>query len=254
MNNTESENRTEAADSLSSENNSKAATDKNINNEGTADVKKAAKKKKETPPEKAWRDMTKQEKKHEILTFLRDLAIICVIFFILNEFVFMLASIPTPSMENTLMVDDKIFASRLSVTFGTIERGDIIIFDFHEDGRDEYFIKRLIGLPGDTVVIKQGKIYINGSDTPLDEPYITNGWKSSDWKWNKGPHGNGGGGLKDPNEYTFNVPEGHYFFLGDNRDNSSDARYWKNTYIPEEDLVAKAIFTYMPFSRFGSCY
>lgn len=198
------------------------------------------KKKKEPVPEKRFRDMTKKEKILDILSFLRDFVILAAIFFILNKFVFMLAVIPSGSMMNTLLVDDKVFANRLAVTFGTLERGDIIIFNFHEKDKDEYLIKRLIGLPGDEVKLEKGKIYINGSDTPLDEPYVTRGWKYSM------------GGSKDRGTYIYNVPEDSYFFMGDNRDASGDSREWKNPFIPKEDLEARAVFIYMPFSRIGS--
>ena len=92
-------------------------------------------------------------------------------------------------------------------------------------------LKRVIGLPGETVEIVDGKVYINGSDTPLEEPYLPEPMEGS-----YGP-------------YT--VPEGSYFMLGDNRNNSRDARYWENKFVKKEKIIAKVLFCYYPLSQFG---
>lgn len=175
--------------------------------------------------------MTAGEKWREIGLFFLELAIMAGIFFILVKFVFILAVIPSSSMENTLLVNDKVFGNRLSYVFSEPERGDIVIFKFREHGEEEYYIKRLIGLPGDTITIRDAKIYINDSDTPLEEPYLKERWKKRN-------------NIKE----SFVVPEGCYFFLGDNRNNSEDSRYWRNPYISREDIVAKAICIYWPVS------
>ena len=90
--------------------------------------------------------------------------------FILN-FVIINANIPSGSMENTIMTNDKLIALRTSYWFKDPKRGDIIIFKYPEDER-EWYIKRVIALPGETVQVKDGKVYINGSSKPLSEPYI----------------------------------------------------------------------------------
>lgn len=216
------------------DNNSKTDTANN------AEKDKKSKKVKNREPEKRFRDMTPAEKKKDILLFLRDAVIMGAVFAVLFIFVFMLARIPSGSMKNTLLIEDRVFANRLAYKFGNEpERGDIIIFNFYEDEEEEYLIKRLIGLPGETVTIRQGKIYINDSTEPLVEDYIERGWKYSQ------------GGSMDPDEYVYKVPEGHYFFLGDNRDGSGDARAWDNPYISRDDLVAKALFIFWPFSRWN---
>ena len=87
-------------------------------------------------------------------------------------------------------------------------------------------MKRVIGLPGETVNIVDGKVYIDGSDTPLDEPYLAEPMEGS-----YGP-------------YT--VPEGCYFMLGDNRNNSQDARFWQNKYVAKDKIIAKVLFSYYP--------
>ena len=90
--------------------------------------------------------------------------------FILN-FVIINANIPSGSMENTIMTNDKLIALRTSYWFKDPKRRDIIIFKYPEDER-EWYIKRVIALPGETVQVKDGKVYINGSSKPLSEPYI----------------------------------------------------------------------------------
>ena len=122
--------------------------------------------------------------------------------FILN-FVIINANIPSGSMENTIMTNDKLIALRTSYWFKDPKRGDIIIFKYPEDER-EWYIKRVIALPGETVQVKDGKVYINGSSKPLSEPYIK-----------EEP-------VEDFGPYT--VPKNGYFVMGDNRNNSNDAR------------------------------
>ena len=124
--------------------------------------------------------------------------------FILN-FVIINANIPSGSMENTIMTNDKLIALRTSYWFKDPKRGDIIIFKYPEDER-EWYIKRVIALPGETVQVKDGKVYINGSSKPLSEPYIK-----------EEP-------VEDFGPYT--VPKNGYFVMGDNRKNSNDAREW----------------------------
>ena len=129
-------------------------------------------------------------------------------------------------MENTIMTGDRVIGSRLSYKFGDPERGDIVIFRF-PDNEEIYYVKRVIGLPGDTIDIVDGHVYLNGSETPLDEPYI------------REP-------MIPEEPMHFEVPEDSYFMMGDNRNYSSDARRWKNTYVKREKLVAKVLFRYFP--------
>ena len=99
------------------------------------------------------------------------------------------------------------------------------------DNEKVYYVKRVIGLPGETVEVKDGKVYINGSDTPLDEPYLPEPMEGS-----YGP---------------YEVPEGCYFMMGDNRNNSLDARFWDNKFVAKNKIVAKVLFCYYPFNRIG---
>ena len=132
------------------------------------------------------------------------------------------AYIPTESMEDTLMTGDRAVGLRLSYKTKDPERGDVVIFLFPDD-KNTYFIKRIIGLPGDTVEIKDGKVYVNGEI--LDEPYLKEEMEKEEYM-------------------KFEVPDDSYFVLGDNRNSSYDARYWENTYVPKEDIQAKALFKY----------
>jgi len=121
-------------------------------------------------------------------------------------------------------------SSRLSYIKDDPERGDIVIFRY-PDNEKVYYVKRVIGLPGETVEVKDGKVYINGSDTPLDEPYLPEPMEGS-----YGP---------------YEVPEGCYFMMGDNRNNSLDARFWDNKFVAKNKIVAKVLFCYYPFNRIG---
>ena len=108
------------------------------------------------------------------------------------------------------------------------KRGDIVIFHFPDDPTDTiYYVKRIIGLPGDTVDIIDGKVYLNGSGTPLDEPYIRE--------------------PMDPEPPAcFEVPEDSYFMMGDNRNFSADARRWENKYVKAIKSLRKVLFRYYP--------
>jgi len=137
-------------------------------------------------------------------------------------------TIPSGSMEATLQVDDYLMARELSPD-DPIERGDILIFLYPED-RTKHFVKRTIGLPGETVEIRNKVVYINGD--PLDEPYARHG---------------------DPNYVPMRddfgpalIPAGSYFMMGDNRESSHDSRFIGP--IIKGDIVARALYLYMPLS------
>lgn len=149
-----------------------------------------------------------------------------ILAYVLGNFVFMNAYIPSGSMEDTLHIEDRVIGFRLSYLFGEPERYDVVMFKFPDNEKKDY-IKRVIGLPGETVTIKNGKVYINDSDVPLDEPYI------------KGTPGIGKDGV-------YEVPEGCYFMLGDNRNNSEDSPCWENKYVKKEKILAKALFKFYP--------
>lgn len=167
--------------------------------------------------------------KEEIISWIKTIVSAVIIAFLLSHFVISSVQVPTGSMLNTIQLGDRIIGNRLSYKFSDPERGDVVIF-YAPDEEDTLYIKRLIGLPGDKVVIEDSKVYINDSETPLEEDYLPEEWVE----------GNDG--------MEFNVPEDCYFFMGDNRNWSLDARYWENTYVHRDKIVAKACFIYFPFS------
>ena len=166
---------------------------------------------------------------------------------VLCNFVIVNAVVPTGSMENTVAAGSRVIGNRLSYVVGDPQRGDIVIFKYPVD-EDTLYLKRIIGLPGETVEIRDGGVYIDGSDTPLEEDYLPEAWVV----------GNDG--------YTFEVPEDCYLMLGDNRNYSLDARYWAEkaveaglassedaaqsyTYVKRSKILAKAVVVYWPISE-----
>ena len=139
------------------------------------------------------------------------------------------AEIPSESMENTIMTQDRLIALRTAYWFSEPQRGDIVVFHY-PDNEEELYIKRVIGTPGDTVEGKDGVVYVNGE--ALKESYI-----------------------KEPAEEDFGpykVPEDSYFMLGDNRNHSGDSRDWENTYVKKDKILGKAFLRYYPsFKKFS---
>lgn len=170
----------------------------------------------------------------ELFDYLKLIIFVIVAVLVINNFVIVNALIPSESMENTIMTGDRLFGNRLAYNFGEPARGDIIIFKYPIDEK-QLFIKRLIGLPGDEVKIEAGKIYINGSETPVDEPYLR---EAPDLL------------MKVNEDATYQVPEGSYFMMGDNRNHSSDSRVWG--FVSDDLILGKAVFRYFPFSEMGT--
>ena len=152
--------------------------------------------------------------------------IFAVIVIILFQTVFMLSLIPSSSMEPTIEVNNVVFSTRYDVKEDDIERFDILVF-IPPDNPDITYIKRVIGLPGETIEVKEGKVYADGVE--LDDSFI------------KAPMNQTGDG-------TYVVPEHCYFFIGDNRNNSKDSRFWDNPYVPADDIQAKAKCILFPFT------
>ena len=183
--------------------------------------------------------------KAEILSYVKMIIIAVVAAFVINTFVIINATVPTGSMENTIMPGDRLIGLRLSYMFSEPERGDIVVFKYPLDEEKNY-IKRVIGLPGETVTINDGKIKITDTETgeviveELEEDYLKEEWV-----------------LKNVG-ITFEVPEDRYLMMGDNRNYSTDARDWKTIvennpdvytdediiYVHEDKILGKAMFTY----------
>lgn len=166
--------------------------------------------------------------KAEILSWVEIIVVAAAIAFCLNTFIIANSRVPSASMENTIMTGDRVIGSRLTYKFfGDPKRGDVIIFKW-PDNEKVLFVKRIIGVPGDKITVKDGHVYLNDSSEPMAETYL------------KEP--------MDPSrpEQTFTVPENAYFCMGDNRNNSADARYWKNTFVYRDKILAKVEFKYFP--------
>ncbi|WP_297521113.1 signal peptidase I [uncultured Clostridium sp.] len=164
------------------------------------------------------------------MKFFKDwiVPVVCavVIAFLINKFLIFKVEVPSGSMIPTVMIGDQIFVRKVYNT-SKIERGDIVVFK--KDGKKELLLKRVIGLPGENVEVKDGgNVYING--VFLDEPYVEN-----------------------PDALTgiFTVPMDSYLMMGDNRKNSEDARMWKEPYISEKNIIAKAGLRIYPFNSIG---
>jgi len=166
--------------------------------------------------------------KYFIKEWVVPVAIALIIVLLLNKFVFILVTVPTGSMEDTIMPGDRLYVNEL-FDIKQAKRGDILVFK-SEELENKRLVKRLIGLPGETVeVMNDGSVYINGEE--LDEPYVVEAERDAK---------------------TFKIPDNSYLFLGDNRPISYDARYWENPYIDESKIIGKVIFRFFPFNRIGT--
>lgn len=159
----------------------------------------------------------------EFIEWILIIALAVVAAMLINRYVIIKAEVPTGSMEHTIEVGDCIMGLQLAYTFTSPERGDVVIFPY-PDNPETTYVKRVIGLPGETVEIKNGSVYINGE--AIAEPYL-----KEEMRGEYGP---------------YVVPEDCYFMLGDNRNSSQDSRKWANTYLKEEDIMAKVLFRYSP--------
>jgi len=163
--------------------------------------------------------------------------------------------IPSESMEPTLEVGDRVFVNKLAYDIGDLGRGDVIVFanphpeQLPERGAvsaflhwlgegigfaqpaDEDFIKRVIGLPGETIEIRDNVVYIDGE--PLDEPYLTDAARQSNGSFP-----------------VTRIPAGHLFMMGDNRGNSADSRYGLGL-VPVDKVIGRAFIVIWPPSHFG---
>lgn len=180
-------------------------------------------------PESEIEEKKKKSFFREVIDFVIPIIIAVAIALVLKNCVIANAKVPTGSMLNTIQEGDRIIASRLAYINDDPERYDIIIFHFPDD-ESQYFVKRVIGLPGETVNIVNGIVYVtktDGTTIQLDDSFVTNCV----------PVGNFG---------PYVVPEGSYFVLGDNRNNSQDSRYWNNKYVKKDKIIGKVLFRYYP--------
>jgi signal peptidase I len=181
--------------------------------------------------------------------YFESICVAVILALFVRTFVVQAFKIPTGSMENNLLIGDHLLVNkfvyaptltsleRVLLPIDPISRGDIIVFKYPEEPERD-FIKRVIGLPGDTLELRNKRVYING--TMLNEPYV---------HYLVPPDEEGSGGEFDVRvQYgPVTVPPGHYFMMGDNRDNSQDSRYWG--FMPQEYIKGRALFVYFSFGE-----
>jgi signal peptidase I len=189
-------------------------------------------------------------KKSTVREYFESIVIAVILALFIRTFVVQAFKIPTGSMENNLLIGDHLLVNkfifgptesrleRILLPVKPVKREDIIVFKYPEEP-DRDFIKRVIGLPGETVEVREKKVYINGN--ALDEPYAhylepvatpseSHEVTSFDVRDRYGP---------------VTVPPNHYFVMGDNRDNSQDSRYWG--FLPREYIKGKALILYWSY-------
>lgn len=154
-----------------------------------------------------------------------------VLALLIRMFLFEIILVDGSSMEPTLYDRNRVFVNKIGYLIGEPQHGDVIIFKTPEGNQSNY-VKRLIGLPGDRIRIENGIVYLNNQ--PLDEPYIA-----------------------DPpyNDYAeATVPEGTFFALGDNRNDSKDSRDFRIGFVPRENLVGKAVWRIWPLDSLSGIH
>ena len=161
------------------------------------------------------------------------LLIAAILAIFIRAFIFGPYKIPTGSMKPTFMEEDKIFVDKLSYRFHSPERGDIIVFKYPLD-RKKDFVKRLAGLPGESIEIRKGVLMVDGK--PMTDPPFSRNTYYNVEGWDYGKSGQ-----------VIRVPDGHYFALGDNSAHSADSRQWG--FVPKSDLVGKAFMIWWPPKR-----
>lgn len=161
--------------------------------------------------------------KKEIFSWIKTILLAVVLAGLVNSFLIVNAQVPTGSMESTIMTKDRILAMRTAYWFTDPEAGDIAVFRYPDDPTGKtLYVKRIIGVGGDVILVSDGEVYVNGEK--LDEPYI-----------NEITEGDFG---------PYEVPLGTYFMMGDNRNRSSDSRYWENQFVEQDEILGKVVLRY----------
>jgi signal peptidase I len=164
----------------------------------------------------------------ELRSWFRDIFFAFAIAIFIVVFVVQPVKVEGTSMQPRLVDQERIFVNRFIYRFQNIRRGDVVVFWYPKD-RSKSFIKRVLGIPGDEVEIRNGIVYVNGAR--ISEPYLKREFQ--DYK-------------------SFGkamVPAGQYFVLGDHRNSSNDSRSWG--FVAQNLIYGKAVFSYWPFSHVG---
>jgi signal peptidase I len=184
--------------------------------------------------------------KSTLREYFESIVVAVILALFIRTFVVQAFKIPTGSMEPNLLVGDHLLVNKfvfaptataleravLPIRF--IVRGDVVVFKFPEEPERD-FIKRVIGLPGETVELRSRQVLVNGQK--IDEPY-------AHYLFPQGPDEGGGFDVRE-NYGPVTVPARHYFMMGDNRDNSQDSRYWG--FLPDHYVKGRALTIYWSF-------
>ncbi len=191
----------------------------------------------ETPRVKGREGILQEQikKKNEWLGLFLSIAIGVVIALCLRQWVASPSRVPSASMYPTIPAlsesdSSYILVNKLATEFGQVHRGEVVVFHWPDD-TSKLFVKRVVGMPGDTVKVSEDSVYINGKKLPEANQNVA---KSNGISLG-----------------TFYVPPGHYFMLGDNRTNSEDSRVWKHPYVERSAIVGEADFVLFPLNKIG---
>jgi signal peptidase I len=165
----------------------------------------------------------------ELRVWARDLLVAIGFAVVIIIFLYQPVKVEGTSMAPLISDNERIFINKLVYKFEPISRGDVVVFWYPND-RTKSFIKRVVGLPGETVEIRQGHVYVNAK--ALEEPYVLPAYLDSN------------------NFSSFTVPAHQYFVMGDHRDSSNDSRMFGP--VPAEFIYGKAVFAYWPMDHFGT--
>jgi signal peptidase I len=175
--------------------------------------------------------MTAPKSENIGVELVKTLALSAILALGIRQFVAEARYIPSGSMLPTLQINDRLIVDKVSYYLKKPERGDIVVFDptkaLQQQNYHDAFIKRVIGVPGDKVEVRGGKVYVNTK--ALTENYI-----QEQPRYNFGP---------------VTVPPNEYLVLGDNRNNSYDSHYWG--FVPREKIIGKAVLRFWPLDRVG---
>jgi len=178
-----------------------------------------------TPPERA----PAPPLRSELRGWTRDLAVALGLAIVVMIFLYQPVKVEGTSMNPLLSDQERIFINKFVYRFEPIERGDVVVFWYPLD-RSKSFIKRVVGLPGETIEIRAGHLYVNGAE--LADQFVPVGY------------------LDGSNYAPRRIPDGEYFVMGDHRDSSNDSRVFGP--VPRQFIYGKAVFAYWPVDHFGS--
>ena len=167
----------------------------------------------------------------EVKDWVISILIAVILAFFIRYFIVELYLVDGPSMRPTLLSQERLVVNKFIYRFRAPERGEVLIFQYPKDpSRD--FIKRVIAVPGDTIEIKEGRVFVN--QQLMNEPYILS---------------------KTMGDYPLStVPDGHIFVMGDNRNNSEDSRFSDVGFVPFELIKGKAVMVFWPFDHLKTLY